>query len=50
MNHDPHAERGSGKSDSASGCYLELISVSLGFVDLQKSFTVQSGVTSIVAE
>lgn len=50
MNHDLHAERGSDQSDSATRCYLELISISLGFVDLQNSFAVESGVRSIVAE
>lgn len=50
MNHDLYAEWGSNQSDSAAGCYLELIFVSLGFMDLQNSCNVESCVRSVVAE
>lgn len=42
--------RGSNRFSLAAGCYLELTFISLGFVDLQNSFTLESCLRSIGTE
>lgn len=42
--------RGSNRFSWAAGCYSELIFISLGFVDLQNSFTHESCLRSIGTE
>lgn len=41
---------GSNRFSLAAGCYLELIFISPGSVDLQNSFTLESCLRSIVTE
>lgn len=44
------ADQGQQSISLAAGCYSELIFISLGFVDLQNSFTLESCLRSIRTE